>query len=98
MGDMGNFLGSPIIMLVVIFALFYFLIILPQKRKQREMKDMLESLKKGDKVITQGGIVGTISSITDEEVQLKVSENVKITFLKNAILAKKPDQTQNKQS
>ncbi len=96
MMETGNFLGSPIIMLVIIFALFYFLIILPQKKKQREMKNMLESLKKGDKVITQGGIVGTISSITDDEIQLKVSENVKITFLKNAILAKKPEETQNK--
>lgn len=86
-----DLLGSPILMLVIIFALFYFLIILPQKKKQKEMKDMLESLKKGDKVITQGGIVGTIASLTDEEIQLKVSENVKITFLKNAILAKKPD-------
>lgn len=93
---MGELMGSPILMLVIIFALFYFLIIMPQKKKQREMKDMLGSLKKGDKVITQGGIIGTISSITDDEVGIKVSENVKITFLKNAILAKKPEEVQVK--
>lgn len=89
-------LGSPIIMLVIIFAMFYFLIILPQKKKQREMKDMLDNLKKGDRVITQGGILGTISSISDEEIQVKVSENVKITFLKTAVMAKRNEIKENK--
>jgi preprotein translocase subunit YajC len=71
--------------LIIIFVIFYFLLIRPQKKKQQEHKQMLENLKRGDKVITTGGIHGTIDGITDTTFQLKVANQVKITVAKSAV-------------
>lgn len=70
---------------VLIIAIFYFLIIRPQNKKQKETQKMLESLKKGDKIVTIGGIHGTISSVKEKTVVVKVDDNVKIEFLRSAI-------------
>lgn len=68
---------------VLMFFVFYFLIIRPQARKQKETMDFMSSLKKGDQVLTAGGIFGTIVGITDRFVDLKISENTKIKVLKS---------------
>jgi preprotein translocase subunit YajC len=70
---------------VIIIAIFYFLIIRPQNKKQKETQKMLGSLKKGDKVVTIGGIHGTISSVDGTDVIVKVDENTKIKFLRSAV-------------
>lgn len=70
---------------ILIIAIFYFLIIRPQNKKQKETQKMLETLKKGDKVVTIGGIHGTISSTHDKSVVLKVDDDTKIEFSRNAI-------------
>jgi len=70
---------------VLMFLVFYFLIIRPQARKQKDTRDFLTSLKKGDQVLTAGGIFGTIIGITDRFVDLKVSENTKIKVLKSHV-------------
>jgi len=64
--------------LVAVFVIFYFLLIRPQQKKAKEHKAMLDRLKKGDKVLTSGGIYGTIHSLTQEKAVLIISENVKI--------------------
>jgi preprotein translocase subunit YajC len=69
----------------LVFAIFYFLIIRPQNKKQKETKKMLESLKKGDKIVTIGGIHGTIQSIKDDTVVLKIDSSTKMTFSRSAI-------------
>lgn len=63
--------------MLLIFGLFYFLIIVPQRKRQRAVDNMLDNLKSGDKIVTNGGIYGTIVSIRDDKrtVQLKISEN-----------------------
>ena len=71
--------------LIIIFFIFYFLLILPQQRKQKAHKKMLDELKKGDRVITVGGLIGEVSRIKDNVVTIKFSENVEIDFVKNAI-------------
>lgn len=71
--------------LILIFFVFYFLLILPQQRKQKQLKKMLDELKEGDKVITVGGMIGTVSKIKDNIVTVEFKEGVKIDFLKNAI-------------
>ena len=71
--------------LVAIIAIFYFLILRPQSRKQKETQKMLSALKKGDRVITVGGIHGVIQSIRDSTVIVKVDENVKLEFNRAAI-------------
>ena len=58
--------------LIFIFAIFYFLLIMPQQRRQKKWQKMLEELKTGDKVVTSGGIRGTIISVKDDAVQLRV--------------------------
>jgi preprotein translocase subunit YajC len=72
----GGALGMLIPMLMV-FVLFYFLIIVPQRKRQRAVDEMLNNLKPGDKVVTNGGIYGQIVSVRDDKrsVQLKISEN-----------------------
>ncbi len=64
--------------LIIIFAIFYFLLIRPQQKRAKEHRQMLESLKKGDKVITSGGIYGVVEQVGRETVVIKIAENVKI--------------------
>ncbi|HCC36999.1 MAG TPA: preprotein translocase subunit YajC [Treponema sp.] len=70
---------------VAIIAIFYFLIIRPQNKKQKETKKMLEALKKGDKIVTIGGIHGTIHSVRESTVVVKVDDSTKMEFSRNAI-------------
>lgn len=73
--------------LILIIGIMYFLLLRPQAKKQKEHRAMLESLEKGDKVITTGGIVGTIAGIKDKESFLivKIAENVKVEIARSAI-------------
>tara|TARA_Y100000768_G_C23600030_1_gene505616 strand:+ start:19 stop:363 length:345 start_codon:yes stop_codon:yes gene_type:complete len=65
--------------LILIFAVFYFLLIRPQQRKVKQHKEMLSNLKRGDKIITSGGIIGTINKVADNrELTVEVSANVEI--------------------
>lgn len=69
----------------LVFAIFYFLIIRPQNKRQKETKTMLAALKKGDRVVTIGGIRGTITSVKEDTVVLKVDDTAKIQFSRSAI-------------
>jgi len=69
----------------LVILIFYFLIIRPQNKKQKETKKMIEALKKGDKVATIGGIRGTVTSVKDTTVVIKVDTNAKIEFSKSAV-------------
>ena len=73
--------------LFLMFAVFYFLLIRPQQKRQRERNNMLNDLQKGDHVVTIGGLHGTIVDITDEHVGLKVSDNVRLKFERSAVNA-----------
>jgi len=69
--------------LILIFVIFYFFLIRPQQKKVKEHKLMVESLKRGDKVITTGGIVGTVERIIDnEKVEVNISDNVKVEIVR----------------
>jgi preprotein translocase subunit YajC len=70
---------------IAIIAIFYFLIIRPQNKKQKETQKMLAALKKGDRVVTIGGIHGTIQSVKEQSVIVKVDDSVKIEFSRSAI-------------
>ena len=70
---------------LLIIVIFYFFMIRPQNKKQKETEKMLNALKKGDKVITIGGIHGTVSSVKDKTVIVKVDENTKLEFNRTAI-------------
>ena len=69
--------------LILIFVIFYFFLIRPQQKKVKEHKLMVESLKRGDKVITTGGIVGTVERVIDnEKVEVNISENVNVEIVR----------------
>ncbi len=72
-------------LLVVMFAVFYFLIIRPQQKRQREQDDMLKALRKGMTVRTTGGIRGEIVSLTDRDCVLRIADKTKINILRSAI-------------
>lgn len=71
--------------LVLIFVVFYFLLIRPQQKKLKEHKSMLDALRRGDKVVTGGGIVGTIVKVADDEATVEIAENVRVRVLRSTI-------------
>lgn len=73
--------------LILIFVIFYFLLIRPQQKKQREHQQMVSAIKKGDKVITTGGIYGLVEQVGPKTVTLKIAENTKVKFGKVYIAA-----------
>ncbi len=85
-GGAGGF--SALIPLVLMFAIFYFILIRPQQRKTREHREMLKALKTGDQVVTAGGIYGTIIAIDENKVKLKIAENVKIDVTRGSIASR----------
>jgi len=71
--------------LVLLFVVFYFLLIRPQQKRAKEQKAFIENLKKGDKVVTSGGLYGTITGITDDTVTLEIADKIRVKVLKGAI-------------
>jgi preprotein translocase subunit YajC len=71
--------------LILIMVIFYFLMIMPAQRRQKKVAEMLRNLKTGDKVLTNGGIYGTIVGLDDDSVQLRIAEQVKIKVSRAAI-------------
>ncbi len=81
--------GNPLVQLIpfaLVLAIFYFVILLPMKKKQKKVQDFLSALKVGDRVITSGGIYGSITKITDETLQLQVAQNVRLEVARSAIV------------
>jgi len=80
------------VFLALLFAMFYFLIIRPQRKRQKEHQGLLDSLKRGDKVITIGGIYGQVDTISEDSIVIKVESGATIRLLKGGIAAKQePD-------
>ena len=98
LGPMARLMGAPqgegsgpgsslfsFLPLIAIVAIFYFLILRPQNKKQKDTQKMLSALKKGDRVVTIGGIHGVIQSVKDSTVILRVDENTKLEFSRSAV-------------
>lgn len=77
--------------IIIVFLIFYFLLIRPMQKKQKQLREFLSNLKKGDKVITTGGIYGTIIALENDTVILKISENTKIRIARSAISGLQPE-------
>jgi preprotein translocase subunit YajC len=76
---------STLLPLAVIFAIFYFLMIRPQQKQQKRHREMLSALQRGDRVITRGGILGTIHGIAENVITLEIADNVRIKINRDAI-------------
>lgn len=77
-GGGGTGILLSLVPFLLIFVVFYFLLILPQQRRQKKLREMLASLKKGDKVVTSGGIWGTVTNLDKETVTLQIADATKI--------------------
>jgi preprotein translocase subunit YajC len=80
--------------LVLIFVVFYFLLIRPQQKKQKDHRSMLDTLRRGDRIVTGGGIVGTVSKVVSpEEVEVDIAQNVRVRIVRSTIssVLAKPD-------
>lgn len=89
-GDPVAGLLASLLPMVLIIVVFYFLLIRPQQKRAKEHRQMIENLRRGDKVITVGGIYGVVDSVNPNTVVLKVAENLKLKFSKHSIAALRP--------
>lgn len=78
-------LGNPLFLMIAMLAIFYFLLIRPQQKKQKELKNMLANLQKGDLVFTIGGIHGKITGLTESTVTVEISDRVRVKLNRSAI-------------
>jgi preprotein translocase subunit YajC len=77
--------GFSIVPLILMFVIFYFFLIRPQKKRQREHQEMLARLKKGDAVVTAGGIVGSVFALSDTELVVEIADRVKVRVLRSQV-------------
>ncbi len=82
----GNFF-TALIPFILVFVIFYLLIIMPSRKKQKKHQQMVEQLKPGDRIITSGGIYGTVMGVGKDRIEVKIAANVKIDITKSAVAA-----------
>lgn len=94
----GAGFASILPMMILMFVIIYFLMIRPEQKKQKDKLNMLKNLKKGDKIITTGGILGTVGNVKENTIMVKIAENTVIEVSKSAIsvLASETDKTAEK--
>ena len=86
-----------VVPLLIVFGIYYVIVILPTRRSQKKVQNMIDSLKVGDKVITSSGIYGTIAALREDRIQIRVAENVKLEMARTAVTAfQNPDPEQTK--
>ena len=83
----GNALFELLFPLVMVFAIIYFLIIRPQQKRQREHQIMVDSVSRGDTIITQGGLVGKVAKVNDDELDVDFGENARMKVVKSMIIS-----------
>ena len=77
---------AQLLPLILIFAIMYFLLIRPQQKRVKEHQKMVEALRRGDQVVTQGGLIGKVTKVKDDnEIEVEVSENVRVRVVKNTV-------------
>ncbi|SET00274.1 preprotein translocase subunit YajC [Oceanicella actignis] len=80
MGGFGSFIP-----LILIFVIFYFFLIRPQQKRAKEHREMLAALRRGDQIITQGGIIAKVVKVKDDEVEAEIADGVRVRVVKNTI-------------
>jgi preprotein translocase subunit YajC len=94
--EQSNPLGF-ILTLLVVFGIYYVIVILPTRRSQKKVQNMIDSLRVGDKVITTSGIYGTIAGLREDRIQIRIAENVKVDMSRNSVGSlQNPDPEQTK--
>jgi preprotein translocase subunit YajC len=70
-----------------VFAIIYFMILRPQQKRQREHANMVEALRRGDTVVTQGGLVGKVAKVAEDEIEVDIAENTRVSVIKSMIIS-----------
>ena len=84
--NMQQIIASPITLMVVLFAIFYFLTIRPQQQRAKQHREMIDNVRRGDTVVTGGGIVGRVAKVKDEgEVMVEIADNIQVRVLKSTL-------------
>jgi preprotein translocase subunit YajC len=81
----GPSLLTSFIPILLLFVIFYFLLIRPQQKKQKQHQSLISSLRRGDKIVTNGGLYGTVVDVKDHVIVLKIADDVKVELVKNAV-------------
>jgi preprotein translocase subunit YajC len=85
-GGMAEVLASPLLPMVVVFVILYVFALRPQQKRQKQLQDMMAALRRGDTVVTVGGLVGRISKVlSDAEIQVELAEGVRVRMLKSSV-------------
>ncbi len=79
---------SPLLLMVLMFGVFYFILIRPQVKRQKEHQAMLAAIKKGDMVVTRGGLIGRVSGVKDDELIIELQEKVRVRVLRSHVETK----------
>ena len=82
----GSFIAS-LIPLILIFVIFYFLLIRPQQKRAKEHREMVANLRRGDQVVTAGGVKGKVTKVGEEEIDVEIAKDVKVTVIKSTVSA-----------
>jgi preprotein translocase subunit YajC len=85
LGGSQDTLTTFVLPMALIFVVFYFFMIRPQQQKQKQMKSMLDALRRGDKVVTAGGVIGSIVKADNDEVQVEIAEGVRVRVVRSTI-------------
>jgi preprotein translocase subunit YajC len=93
----GSLLGSPLIMMALIFGVFYFLIIRPQQKRQLALRDMVSALKPGDKVITSGGIYATVKEVKEKSLIVMSAQKSLLEISRSSVSGMQGDEEEGKQ-
>ena len=92
----GGFLGGPLVLMIAMLLIMYALIIRPQQRQQKEQQKMVGAIERGDSVVTQGGIHGKVTGVSDDVLTVEIAEKVKIKINRSAIAGRNASEKENK--
>ena len=84
--NVQDLIASPIFLMVILFAIFYFLTIRPQQQKAKQHREMIDNVRRGDTVVTAGGLVGRVAKVKDDgEIMVEIADNVQVRVLKGTL-------------
>lgn len=83
----GSALFEMLFPLIMVFAIIYFMILRPQARRQKEHTAMIEAVRRGDTIITQGGLIGKVAKVSEEELEVDFADNARISVVKSMVIS-----------
>ena len=96
-GGIGSLIASPMFMLMIIIGIFYVFLWMPQRKERKKQQEKLKALKKGDKIITSGGIHGIVANAAGDPIKVKIADNVKIDISRSSIAVVEPAKEESKE-